>query len=316
MATTVEGERVMMPSLAGVWGESLGEFLGTMVLILFGDGCVAGALLFGAGNVNAANATAAASASPLWTNWMIIAMGWGLAVMLGVYVAGTLSGAHINPAVTIAFAVTGKFPWVKVLPYIIAQVLGAFVAAAILWAVYHGAFMQYENFHHVTKDLTEFSVFATSKKAFVGTFGAFADEFIGTALLVGLIFAIVDIRNSPPQANLAPLIIGFLVVAIGLSFGYNTGYAINPARDFGPRLWAAIVGFPSNEALPGQNGYFWIPIVGPILGGAVGAIIYEYTIHQALIANMVGKSGTAVESGVTDRAPSTGDESGRTIREP
>jgi glycerol uptake facilitator protein len=246
---------------------------------------------------------------------MIIALGWGLAVTLGVYVAGTLSGAHINPAVTVAFAVTGKFPWVKVIPYIIAQVLGAFVAAAILWAVYHGAFMQYEHLHGVTKDATEFSVFATSAKPFVGTFGAFADEFLGTALLVGLIFAIVDIRNSPPQANLAPLIIGFLVVAIGLSFGYNTGYAINPARDFGPRLWAAIVGFSSDLALPGKNGYFWIPIVGPILGGIVGGLVYEYTVHQALLAKMIGPSGTAVETGVTDRAPSTSDETGRTVRE-
>lgn len=306
MATTLDTERTRWPALRGTWGEAIGEFLGTLVLILFGDGCVAGALLFGAGNVNAGSASAAAAASPLWTNWMIIALGWGLAVTMGVYVAGTLSGAHINPAVTIAFAVTGKFPWVKVIPYIVAQVLGAFVAAAILWAVYHGAFAQYEAYHHVTKDITEFSVFATSKKAFVGTFGAFADEFIGTALLVGLIFAIVDIRNSPPQANLAPLIIGFVVVAIGLSFGYNTGYAINPARDFGPRLWAAIIGFSSDLALPGKDGYFWIPIVSPILGGIVGAFAYEFTIHQALLARGVPPSGTAEEEGRTLREPSGG----------
>jgi glycerol uptake facilitator protein len=312
---TATAERPLWPALGGIWGESLGEFLGTMVLILFGDGCVAGVLLFGAGNVNAGTSTLAAAPSILWTNWMVIALGWGLAVTLGVYTAGTLSGAHINPAVTLAFAARGKFPWAKVAPYIVAQVLGAFVAAAILWAVYHGAFMQYEHLHGVTKDGTEFSVFATSAKSFVGNFGAFMDEVLGTALLVGLIFAIVDVRNSPPQANLAPLIIGFLVVAIGLSFGYNTGYAINPARDFGPRLWAALVGFPSGLAIPGHDNYFLIPIIGPIVGGIIGAFVYDFTVHQALVAKPAPPSGKAEQVGVTDRVPDDTTESGRTRRE-
>jgi glycerol uptake facilitator protein len=294
----------------GVLGEALGEFLGTMVLILFGDGCVAGALLFGVGGI-----TGTTPNTPLWTNWMIIALGWGLAVMLGVYVAGTLSGAHLNPAVTLGFAVTGKFDWAKVIPYIIAQVLGAFVAAAILWAVYHGAFMAYEHAHHVVKDATEYQVFATMPKPFVGTFGAFCDEFLGTALLVGLIAAIVDIRNAPPGSNIAPFIIGLVVVGIGLSFGYNSGYAINPARDFGPRLWTAIVGFPSNLALPGPNGYFWVPIVGPILGGIAGALIYEYTVHQALLARNVPPSGDVEQVGRTDRELPEGSERGRTVRD-
>jgi glycerol uptake facilitator protein len=291
-------ERPRTTMFGGIMGEALGEFLGTMVLILFGDGCVAGALLFGVGGVN----DPTGASTPLWTNWMIIAFGWGLGVMLGVYVAGTLSGGHINPAVTLAFAVTGKFAWAKVLPYIIAQVIGAFVAAAILWAVYHGAFMQYEHLHHVVKDPTEATVFFTFKKAFVGNLGAFFNEFLGTALLVGLIFAIVDIRNSPPGANIAPFIIGFLVVAIGLSFGYNSGYAINPARDFGPRLLAAVVGFDSKLALPGPDNYFWIPIVGPILGGIFGGVTYEYTIHQALLSKHIEATGNVEERGATDRA--------------
>ncbi len=294
----VANERPVTNMFSGIMGESLGELLGTMVLILFGDGCVAGALLYGVGGVTGTDGTS----TPLWTNWMIVAFGWGLAVMLGVYVAGTLSGAHINPAVTLAFAVTGKFAWAKVLPYIVAQVIGAFIAAAILWAVYHGAFMQYEHLHHVSKDATEATVFFTFKKPFVGNLGAFADEFIGTALLVGLIFAIVDIRNSPPGANIAPLIIGLLVVAIGLSFGYNSGYAINPARDFGPRLLAAIVGFNSKLALPGPDNYFWIPIVAPILGGIFGGATYEYTVHQALVSKEYSATGNVEEHGTTDRA--------------
>jgi glycerol uptake facilitator protein len=241
---------------------------------------------------------------------MIIAWGWGIAVMLGVYVAGTLSGAHINPAVTLAFAATRKFPWNKVVPYIVAQVLGAFIAALILWMVYHGAFMNFEHTNHVTKGvagsnglgITEAKVFYTFKQPFVGIFGAFADQVVGTALLVGLIFAVVDLRNSPPQANIAPFIIGLIVVGIGLSFGYNAGYAINPARDFGPRLLAWIVGF-KDLALPGPDNYFWVPIVGPLLGGVIGAFVYEYTVHQALLARPVPPSGQAVEVGVTDRVP-------------
>ncbi len=305
-------ERPRTTMFQGVMGEALGEFLGTMVLILFGDGCVAGALLYGTGGIT--GATAPLGQTLLWTNWMIIAFGWGFAVMLGVYVAGTLSGAHLNPAVTLGFAATGRFEWAKVPYYIIAQVLGAFVAATILWAVYHGAFMAYESAHHIVKDATEATVFFTFKKPFVGTFGAFGDEFLGTALLVGLIFAIVDIKNSPPGANVAPYIIGILVVAIGLSFGYNSGYAINPARDFGPRLLAAIVGFDGKLALPGPDAYFWVPIVGPILGGIVGGVVYENTIHQALLSRNVEDSGNVEEIGTTDRAQDTGDESGRTVR--
>ena len=125
-------------------------------------------------------------------------------------------------------------------------------------------------------------MFYTSPQAFVGTFGAFGDEFIGTALLVGLIFAIVDGRNQPVQANLNPLIIGFLIVAIGASFGLNTGYAINPARDFGPRLWIAIVS--GGESFRVNNFYFWIPIVAPLAGGVVGAYIYDFTIGKVIAA--------------------------------
>ncbi|MGI8827620.1 MAG: MIP/aquaporin family protein [Chloroflexota bacterium] len=309
MATAAQ-ERAVVPAFGGLMGEVLGEFLGTFVLMLFGDGCVAGALLFGIGN----NA-------PLWTNWMIIAWGWGLGVMLGVYVAGTLSGAHINPAVTLGFAVTRKFPWTKVGPYIIAQVAGAFVAAVILWFTYHGAFINFEHLQHVSRGanttlgITEAKVFYTFKQPYVGMFGAFGDEVVGTALLVGLIFAIVDVRNSPPQANVAPMIIGFLVVAIGLSFGYNSGYAINPARDFGPRVLAWIVGF-KGIALPGPDNYFWVPLLGPLLGGVIGSVVYEYTIHQALLLRRVAPSGDVEEIGTTDREQDEGSGGrGRSVRE-
>ncbi len=285
-------------ALAGVWGEMIGEFFGTMVLILFGDGVVASFGLF-------------SSVGTFATEWILIIFGWGLAVMLGIYVAGAISGAHLNPAVTLGFAARGQFPWNKVLPYWVAQILGAFVAAAILYFVYQGALVNSLTANHLTLGQIAQGptyggkgfgwIFYTGHREFVGLFGAFGDEFIGTALLVGLIFAIVDVRNQPVQANLNPLIIGLLIVAIGASFGLNTGYAINPARDFGPRLWFAIVS--GGESFSVDNFYFWIPIVAPLAGGVVGAFIYDFTIHKVLVARGLLKSGTAVSEGEAVREP-------------
>lgn len=274
---------------AGTFGECIAEFFGTLVLILFGDGCVATFALFtklGAGG----------TATLFANNWVVIILGWGLAVMLGIYTAGAISGAHINPAVTLAFAARGKFPWNKVAQYIVAQVLGAFVAAAILFFVYHGAIVNTAGARNVADAVG--GVFYTSPKPFVGWFGAFGDEFIGTALLTGLIFAIVDGRNQPVQGNLNPFIIGLLIVAIGASFGLNTGYAINPARDFGPRLWMAIVSGGASFTW-----YTWIPIVAPIVGGIVGAFIYDFTIGKVLEARRTAQSGTAVTKGESVREP-------------
>src|SRR5947209_9407644 len=282
-------------ALAGTLGECIAEFFGTMVLILFGDGCVATFGLFtklGPGG----------SPTPFANEWIVIILGWGLAVMLGIYVAGAISGAHINPAVTFALAARGKFPWDKVLPYWAAQILGAFVAAAILYFVYQGAIVNaIGGFNIPDPNHGVGYVFYTYPKAFVGTFGAFCDEFVGSALLVGLIFAIVDVRNQPVQANLNPLIIGFLIVAIGASFGLNTGYAINPVRDFGPRLWIALVSGGAS-----LTSYTWIPIVAPLLGGVVGAFIYDFTIGKVLIAKELMKSGTAETKGEAVREPSVG----------
>ncbi len=280
--------------LAGTAGEALAEFFGTMVLILFGDGCVATFALFN--NIGTNNA-----ATPFANTWPVIIFGWGFAVMLGIYVSGAISGAHLNPAVTLGLAATRRFSWSKVGPYILAQVLGAFVAAALLFFVYKGAL------DHATsvagKDFATSvgGVFYTSPKSFVGMFGAFGDEFIGTALLVGLILAITDARNQPVQSNLNPMIIGFLIVAIGASFGLNTGYAINPARDFGPRLWVALV--TGGASFSANDYYFWIPIVAPLLGGVAGAFIFDYTIGRVLAARGLLKSGDSVTTGEAVREP-------------
>jgi MIP family channel proteins len=272
--------------LAGTLGEAIAEFFGTFVLLLFGDGCVASFSLF----------NTLPGAAPFANEWIVIILGWGLAVMLGIYVAGAVSGAHLNPAVTLALAVRGKFAWNKVLPYMLAQLLGAFFAAIILFYVYKGAIDNAVG----TKNIADAvgGVFYTSPKPFVGTFGAFCDEFIGTALLVGMIFAITDGRNQPVQANLNPLIIGFVIVAIGASFGLNTGYAINPVRDLGPRLWIAIVSGGAS-----LTSYTWIPIVAPLLGGVAGGAIYDLTVGKVIIARGLTQSGDTVTTGDAVREP-------------
>lgn len=275
---------------ASVWGELLAEFLGTFVLLMFGDGVVAMAVAALPGSGRTENATTFFLGSG---DWLLITWGWALAVVFGVYVAGGVTGAHINPAVTLAMAVRRGFPWAKVIPYWIAQVLGAFVGAALVFANYRDAINAFNNALGVSRDsfggtanaTASFSIFATFPAPYFGSslVGPFVDQVIGTALLVLLILALVDTINLAPQANLGGFIIGLTVAAIGMSFGANAGYAINPARDFGPRVLAYIAGWGQN-AFPGINGYWWVPIVGPLVGGVIGAFIYDYMIHDILVA--------------------------------
>jgi glycerol uptake facilitator protein len=249
------------------WQESVAEFLGTMVIMLFGCGSVAMVLLF-------------PSIPPIkgqiinggYTN---IVFGWGLAVTFGIYVAGTVSGAHLNPAVTIGLAATKRFPWWKTPHYILAQMCGGFAGAALVFAVYYFKWIEVDpNFDHTTQ------VFATFP-AVPGFWPAFFDQVVGTALLVGLIIATGDKLNLNPLSNLAPIVIGLVVVAIGISFGAMQGYAINPARDLGPRLFAVLAGFKNNGLTDGTG--IWLPpVIGPIVGGVLGAFAYDLTIGLAL----------------------------------
>jgi len=285
-------------------GELAAECFGTFILICFGDGVVAMAV---AALNQSGRGTEIFQASG---DWLLIGWGWGFAVTMAVYVAGGVSGAHINPAVTLAFAARRGFPWRKVPSYIAAQCLGAFLGAVLVYVVYKGAIDSYDRVNHITKgqpdSVATYSIFATfPAKYFTTWLGPFIDQIVGTAFLVCFVFAVVDEINQPVRANLAPLIIGFVVVAIGLSFGANAGYAINPARDFGPRLFAWIAGW-GKIAIPGNygniNDYMWIPIVGPFLGGLVGAFVYDFTIHDVLKAR-----GAVPSPGV--------EEHGRTVEE-
>jgi glycerol uptake facilitator protein len=253
------------PTLAA---ELSAEFIGTLVLILFGNGVVAMVVLFGTG-------TPGEIVNGGYTN---ITLGWGLGVTMGVYIAGKISGGHINPAVTITAAVFRGFPWSKVLPYIVAQVAGAFLAAALVYWNYLPAFHRVDpQLEHTAGVFTTFPAFPAAPMA------GFLDQTIGTALLLLMILAVTDERNQPPAANLAPVVIGLIVVAIGISFGGMHGYAINPARDFGPRLFTAVAGFKNNGLTDGSN-VFWVPIAGPILGGLIGGAVYDGGIRRFLAA--------------------------------
>ena len=253
------------PTLAG---ELSAEFIGTLILILFGNGVVAMVVLFGTG----------APGEIVKGGYTNITLGWGLAVMMGVYVAGKISGAHLNPAVTITVAVFRGFSWAKVLPYIVSQIAGAFLAAALVYWNYLPAFQKMDpQLERTAGVFTTFPAFPSFPMS------GFLDQTIGTALLLLLILAITDERNQPPGANLTPVLIGLVVVAIGISFGGMHGYAINPARDFGPRLFTVVAGFKNNGLTDGTNA-FWIPIAGPIVGGLIGAAVYDFGIRRFLTA--------------------------------
>ena len=290
---------------ATVWGELLSEFLGTFVLIAFGDGVVAMAV---AALNQSGRGTAIFAASG---DWLLITWGWAMAVTFGVYVAGGVSGAHINPAVTVALAVRRGFPWAKVPSYVIAQLVGAFAGAALVYLVYHNAISSYEAAKGITRgalggtadSTATFSIFATFPAPYfhANMIGPFIDQIVGTAFLLMFVLALIDTLNQPPRGNLAPLLVGLAVAAIGMSYGANAGYAINPARDFGPRMVAWLAGW-GRVAIPGIHNYVWVPIVGPLVGGVIGAIVYDVFIHQVLV-------GRAAPAAVELEAE------GRTVRE-
>ncbi len=266
-----------------VFGEYLSEFLGTFVLIMFGCGVVAMAVAglpqSGRGDGTISNG-----------DWLLITFGWGMAVIMGVYVAGGISGAHLNPAVTVALAARRGFAWSKVPGYIVAQVVGAFVGAAVVYLNYKDAIDALgANTGTDPKGAGTVGIFVTGPAGYFGDYwGPMISEITGTALLIIIVFAVVDLMNIPPKANLGALVIGFGVMAIGMSFGANTGYAINPARDFGPRLFTWVAGW-GESAFPGDTGgpltaYWWVPIVAPIIGGLIGAVIYDFFINDVLRA--------------------------------
>ena len=248
--------------------ELCAEFLGTMVLILFGAGVVAQNVLSGGKN----------------GSYLAINIAWGLGVAMGVYVAGGVSGAHLNPAVSLALAFRGGFPWRKIIPYSIAQTAGAFAASAVVFTVYHEAFNAFDGgVRAVTGAKATAGIFSTYPAPFLSSFGGLIDQFVGTAILLLVICALGDSRNNAPSANVGPLMTGLLVVGIGMCFGFNSGYAINPARDLGPRLFTLVAGWGS-EVFRAGNHWFWVPIAGPLAGAVAGTWLYDALIGKHLAA--------------------------------
>jgi len=310
------GEGRTIGRIAGLPGELMAEFLGVLCIIAFGDGVVAMAVAALPGSGRTATPTTIFVGVG---DWLLIAFGWAFAVAFAVWVAGGVSGAHLNPAVTLAFAVRRRFPWRKVAPYWGAQMLGAFVGAALVYLVYHYAIDAYNLAAHTPKSggnaLASYSIFATFPASYFhgSIVGPLIDQIVGTAFLVLFVVAVIDARNTAVGANLGPLVIGFIVAAIGISYGANAGYAINPARDFGPRLFAYFAGW-GKVALPGTyhapgfsfSNYWWIPIVGPLIGGVIGVLIYDLFIGDVLHARL--KMAEDV-SGPIEESPSVPEKS-------
>ncbi len=255
-----------LPAEPTLLAQLIAEFLGTMLILVFGNGVVAMVVLFG-------NKIPGEVVNGGYTN---ITICWGIAVMLGVYLTAKTSGAHLNPAVTIAMAAFRKFPLKKVVPYILVQVAGAFCGAAVVFWNYLPQFNKVDPLRdHTAGIFTTFPAFAGMPQA------GLLDQIIGTALLLLCIVAVTDDRNSGPSSRIAPMLVGLVVVAVGMAFGGLHGYAINPARDFGPRLFTVAAGFIHNGLTDGTN-EFWVPIVGPIVGGLIGVLVYDQGIGRFL----------------------------------
>jgi glycerol uptake facilitator protein len=278
---------------ATTWGELLSEYLGTLVLLAFGTGSVAVAVV----GLTMSGRTVVIFQGA--GGWLLITWGWAMAVVMGVYVAGGISGAHLNPAVTLAMAIRGSLPWRKLPGYWVAQILGAFSGAALVYLDYYKAIDAWNLAHHVTRSspggLVTFSIFATFPAKYFGTslVGPLIDQVIGTFFLLLFVLAITDATNLGPGANMAPFLVGMAVAAIGMSFGVDAGYAINPARDFGPRVLTWLAGWGHN-AFGGINGYWWVPIVGPLVGAVVAVGVYRWFIEDT-IRERLARRGEEVE---------------------
>jgi len=240
----------------------IAELVGTMLLIILGDGVVANVLLNKSKGQN--------------SGWVVIATGWAMAVCVGVYAVNPISGGHINPAITISPAVIGKFPWTMAVPYIIAQMIGAFLGGVIVWLAYRRHFEATEN--------SDFKLLVFCTEPAIRDIPAnLLTEIIGTFTLVFGVLSMTapgNLGQGPGlAAALGPLVVTLLIWAIGLSLGGPTGYAINPARDLGPRIAHALLPIPGKR--DSDFAYGWVPVVGPIIGGILGAWLYVVLFGSA-----------------------------------
>lgn len=252
-------------------GELISEAVAMAIIIAFGDSVAAMYTLY--------------DPNPYAGGYWGVCIAWGLGVTIAIYATGSVSGTHANPAVTLALALFRGFSWKKVLPYWGAQMIGAMVGAAIVYALYAPVIDHYNEVKQLTREAGGAAgVFFTAPGLAVTPLHALSDQAILTAFLVFGIFAITEQYNEmAPGANSGALIIGLLVATIGASMGYLEAWAINPARDFGPRVFAFFAGW-GPSAFPSPHNYWWVPIVGPLIGGVVGAAAYQWLIYPFLPA--------------------------------
>lgn len=250
-------------------GELIAEVVAVFIIIALGNASAAMLILY--------------DPSPYATSYFGLCIAWGLAVTIAIYVTGAVSGTHANPAVTLALVLFRGFPKRKALPYVAAQVLGGFLGAAVVYSMFHPVIDAYNSLHGLTRaGGGAAGVFFTAPAAGISVLQAFWDEIVLTAILVLGIFAITEEFNTQaPMANSGALMIGLLVAAIGAAAGNLEGWPINPARDFGPRLFGWLFGW-GQAALPAANNYWWVPIAGPLIGGIAGGGAYCWLIRPYL----------------------------------
>lgn len=261
--------------VASLKGQCISEFLGTGLIVFFGAGCVAALKLTEAH----------------FGQWEISII-WGMGVSMAIYMSAAISGAHLNPAVTVALWLFDSFERRKVLPYIISQTLGAFCAAALIYGLYSTLFLQFELAHQMVRGTAESlelaGIFSTYPNPHISVIQALLVEVVITAILMALIMALTDDGNGIPRGPLAPLLIGLLIAVIGSSIGPLTGFALNPARDFGPKVFAYLAGW-GTTAFTGAREipYFLVPVIGPLIGASLGAFGYRVLISCYLPCDIV-----------------------------
>ncbi|GJE99848.1 aquaporin [Phanerochaete sordida] len=265
--------------------EPAGEFVGTMILVIFGAGV---------------NCQATLSSNPLVSgspkgDYVSVCFGWAAGIALGAWVSGGISGGHINPAVTLAFATLRGFPWRKVPAYIFAQLLGALCGAGVVYANYIHAIDAFEGGRHVRTVPGTAGLFGTYAADYMTPVSCFFEEYLGTAILLIVICAVTDKRNTPPPAGLVPLVLFVTILGIAASLGMQTGFALNPARDLGPRILTAMVGYGKDVFTYRRQYWLWCPILAPILGALSGTFLYDLFFYKGA-DSVLNKSNSYVPS--------------------
>lgn len=261
--------------------QGLAECLGTLILVMFGCGAVAQVVLSGGSH----------------GRFLTINLAFGFAATLGILVCGQVSGGHLNPAVTFALCLLGRAKWRKFPVYFLFQTIGSFLGAAIIFAEYHDAMYDFAgetNQLLVTGPKATAGIFATYPNPHLTILNGFFDQVIGTASLIVCVLAIVDPYNNPVPPGLEAFTVGFSILLIGLSMGFNSGYAVNPARDFGPRLFTAIAGWGS-EVFTTRQCWFLVPVFAPFLGSIIGVIVYQLMVGWYLEAEARDKTNKDME---------------------